>query len=203
MKVVGLTGCIGSGKSTVGDIFSEMGAEVLDADAIAKSVVEPGSEGLRRIIDRFGNGILDSQGKLDRPKLASIVFFDESARMDLNAIVHPLVGQEIQKRIVDLEKRNFPGVVVLMIPLLVESGTDRYPIEKVIVVDVDDETAINRLVTLRSMNKSDATARLTAQAKRSDRLAIASYVIDNSGKVEDLYPQVSRIMAELLGDFAW
>ncbi len=90
-----------------------------------------------------------------------------------------------------------------MIPLLVESGTDRYPIEKVIVVDVDDETAIDRLVTLRSMKKSDATARLAAQAKRSDRLAIASYVIDNSGKVEDLYPQVSRIMAELLGDFAW
>ncbi len=200
MKVVGLTGCIGSGKSTVGEIFAEMGAEVVDADLIARKVVEPGSEGLTRIIERFGPEVLDPRGGLDRAKLASIVFTDTAARTDLNAIVHPAVGKEILNQLAELDKKNFRGVAILMIPLLAESGKDRYPIDEVIVVDVDDETAIKRLVSFRSMAESDAIARLAAQASREDRLAIATYVVDNSGTVDELYPQVSRIMAELVRD---
>lgn len=202
MKVVGLTGCIGSGKSTVGELFAKLGAEVLDADLIARSVVEPGTEGLTRIVERFGNEVLNSQGGLDREKLASIVFFDNAARADLNAIVHPAVSNEILSRLKELDRRNFQGVVILMIPLLAESGRDRYPIDDVIVVDVEDETAIKRLVKYRSMAESDAIARLAAQAGRSDRLAIATYVLDNSGTIDELYPQVSRIMAELVKGIA-
>lgn len=198
MKVVGLTGCIGSGKSTVGEIFAELGAEVVDADLIARTVVEPGSESLTRITDRFGTEVLDPWGGLDRAKLASIVFSDNAARADLNAIVHPAVGKEILNRLTELDKKNFQGVAILMIPLLAESGKDRYPINEVIVVDVDDEIAIKRLVTFRSMAESDAIARLAAQASRKERLAIATYVVDNSGTVDELYPQVSRIMADLV-----
>ncbi|NNN12743.1 MAG: dephospho-CoA kinase [Acidimicrobiaceae bacterium] len=198
MKVVGLTGCIGSGKSTVGEIFAELGAEVVDADLIARTVVEPGSESLTRITDRFGTEVLDPWGGLDRAKLASIVFSDSAARADLNAIVHPAVGKEILNRLTELDKKNFQGVAILMIPLLAESGKDRYPINEVIVVDVDDEVAIKRLVTFRSMAESDAIARLAAQASRKERLAIATYVVDNSGTVDELYPQVSRIMADLV-----
>ncbi len=186
MKIVGLTGCIGSGKSSVSDIFQELGARVVDADIIAREVVAKDSVGLASIVSRFGREILTSDGSLDRARLAELVFGDTAALADLNAIVHPLVNQEMMKQITDAAASGFDGLMVLVIPLLAEGGRDRYPFSDVVVVDIDPEIAIQRLVRFRGMSESDARARLSAQVSRQARLDIATMVIANSGSVEDL-----------------
>lgn len=166
----------------------DRGAVVIDADAITRELQQPGQPVLAAMVERFGQSILDSDGSLDRQAVADIVFSDPAALADLNGIVHPAVGAEIARR---LEVEATAGnVVVLDVPLLVESG--RSDMAALIVVDVDPEVAVRRLVDFRSVREDDARARMALQASREDRLARADHVIDNSGSPDDLDLEVDR-----------
>jgi dephospho-CoA kinase len=186
MKTIGLTGGIGSGKSTVSAMLAAHGAVIVDADAITRDLQRPGQAVLASIVERFGDGIVTPDGELDRASLAEIVFSDADALKDLNAIVHPAVNAEILRRIAD--HAGTDSVVILDIPLLVESGRARAP--HVLVVDVDPELAVERLVAHRGMAEADARARIARQASREERLAKADRVIDNSGDRAHLTDQV-------------
>ena len=190
---VGLTGGIASGKSTVSAILRELGAVVIDADELAREVVAKGTPGLAAVIDEFGPGLLTSDGDLDRPAMGALVFGDETARRRLEAIVHPLVFE----RIVDLEAHAPDGAVVVHdIPLLAESGrADSF--DAVIVVDAPAEVQVGRMVRDRGWTTDDALARIAAQASPEDRRAIATYVVDNTGTLEDLRHEVHKIYGEL------
>lgn len=187
MLVVGLTGGIGSGKSTVSAMLADKGAVVIDADAITRELQQPGTDVLRAMVERFGPRILSSDGTLDRGAVAEIVFDDPIALADLNAIVHPAVGAEIAGRLNDLAGTG--TVVVLDVPLLVEARNS-YRLAGMIVVDVDPETAVRRLVEQRGMREDDVRARIARQATRSERLARSDVVIDNGGTLEELKEQV-------------
>ncbi|GGU12988.1 dephospho-CoA kinase [Nocardioides albus] len=190
---VGLTGGIASGKSTVSELLAELGAVIVDSDKIAREVVEPGTPGLAAVVEEFGPSVLTEAGSLDRAKVGEIVFADESARARLNAIVHPLVGA----RSAELEEagRVAGKLVVNDIPLLVEVGYAPF-FDEVIVVDVPVETQIERAIA-RGMTEIDARARIAAQASREERLAVATYVIDNTGTLEDLHKRVREIYDSL------
>ncbi|MCK5890696.1 dephospho-CoA kinase [Aeromicrobium sp.] len=190
---VGLTGGIGSGKSTVSALLRDHGAVIVDYDQIAREVVEPGTPGLAAIVERFGPEVLGADGSLDRPALGAIVFADESARRDLEAITHPAV----RARAAELEGRAGPGdVVVHDIPLLAESG-ERGPYDVVVVVDVPREVQVDRLVRDRGMSLDEAQARIGAQASRDDRAAVADVIVDNSGSLEELTARVRDLWREL------
>jgi dephospho-CoA kinase len=191
--LVGLTGGIGSGKSTVSSMLSQRGAVVVDADAIVHELQAPGSPLLHRIAERFGDGVIATDGSLDRAAVADIVFSDTQALDDLNGLVHPAVRDEMARR-VDAE-RGTDRVVVLDIPLLTENP--RKDLAAVVVVDVDVEVAVERLVAQRGMAESDARARIAHQASRDDRLAIATHVIDNSGGFEALEQRVDDVWNDL------
>ncbi|MBO0913377.1 dephospho-CoA kinase [Streptomyces laculatispora] len=194
MLKVGLTGGIGAGKSEVSRLLVGHGAVLIDADRIAREVVEPGTPGLTALVEAFGTGILTPEGTLDRPKLGSIVFSDAERLAALNAIVHPLVGA----RSAELERAAGPdSVVVHDVPLLTENGLA--PLyDLVVVVDAAPGTQLERLVRLRGMTESDARARMAAQATREQRLAVADLVIDNDGPVEALEPQVREVWSQLV-----
>lgn len=186
--LIGLTGGMGSGKSSVSKRLAEHGAVVIDADAITRELQEPGQAVLAAMVDRFGSRILTGDGSLDRQAVADIVFSDAEALGDLNRIVHPAVGAEIARR---LEAEVSSGnVVVLDVPLLVESG--RSDMAATIVVDVDPELAVRRLVEHRGVREDDARARMALQATREERVARADLVIDNSGTPDDLDAAVDR-----------
>jgi dephospho-CoA kinase len=189
----GLTGGIASGKSEVSRRLADLGAVLIDADAVAREVVEPGTPGLAAIVGAFGAGVLSPDGSLDRPRLGEMVFSDGALREKLNAIVHPLVSE----RMLEKERSAPPGsVLVHDVPLLTENGlAGLYDV--VIVVDVPAATQLDRLVRLRGMPPDQAQARLSAQASREERLAIADIVIDNSGSLADLDRQVAGLWAEL------
>lgn len=191
MVVIGLTGGIGSGKSTVSAMLAERGAVVVDADAIVRDLQRPGTPVFRAMVDRFGPGIVAADGTLDRPAVAAVVFGDPAALADLNAIVHPAVGEEIARRLA--AEAGTDHVVVLDVPLLVESG--RGGVAGVVVVDVDAEVAVARLVAHRGMTEADARARMARQASREQRLARADRVVDNSGTIDDLRRQVDAVWA--------
>jgi len=186
MILVGLTGGIGSGKSTVSSALAERGAVVVDADAIVHELQAPGTPVLAAMVDRFGSEILAADGTLDRAAVAARVFGDDEALADLGRIVHPPVREEIFRRVV--EQAETDNIVILDIPLLTESGWEG--IAGTIVVDLDPEVAVDRLVAFRGFSRADAEARVARQATREERLAKASVVIDNSGSVEDLGPQI-------------
>lgn len=188
--LVGLTGGIGSGKSTVSAALAAQGAVIIDGDAVTKELQEPGQPVLAAIVERFGAEILDDQGRLIRQRLADMVFSDPAALGDLNGIVHPAVGAEIARRI-DAE-RSGDRVVVLDIPLLVE-GKRGYPVAGIVVVDTPIDTAVERLTRFRGFSEADARARMARQASREDRLAVADRVIDNSGEPEALEAQVDEL----------
>lgn len=192
---VGLTGGIASGKSTVSAMLAELGAVVIDADALAREVVERGTPGLRAVVAEFGDTLLTAEGDLDRPAMGRLVFGDEDARRRLEAIVHPLVFE----RIVALEEGAGPDdVVVHDIPLLAESGrADTF--DAVLVVDVPPAVQIERMVRDRGWTREDSEARMAAQATREERLAIATHVIDNTGTLEDLRARVEQVWDELVG----
>lgn len=194
MLVVGLTGGIGSGKSTVAALLAERGAVVVDADRLAREAVAVGTEGFRAVVDRFGPDVIAGDGGLDRKALAGVVFGDPEALADLNGIVHPLVRAAIAAQVAELAGTD--AVVVLEIPLLVESGRS-YGASKVIVVDCPEEVAVRRLVEGRGMDEADARRRMAAQVSRAERLAAADVVIDNSGSVADLGRQVDTLWADL------
>ncbi|MFJ5935112.1 dephospho-CoA kinase [Streptomyces sp. NPDC093071] len=193
MLKVGLTGGIGAGKSEVSRLFVSYGAVLIDADRIAREVVEPGTPGLAAVVEAFGEDVLTAEGVLDRPKLGSLVFSDPDRLATLNAIVHPLVGA----RSAELESRAETGdIVVHDVPLLTENGLA--PLyDLVVVVDASPETQLDRLVRLRGMEESEARARMAAQATRAQRLAVADLVIDNDGPLDELEPQVRKAWDEL------
>jgi dephospho-CoA kinase len=193
MILVGLTGGIGSGKSTVSSLLARHGAVVIDADAITRQLQEPGQPVLAAIVERFGSSVLDGDGRLDRPALAAIVFNDPDALKALNEIVHPAVGAETARRIT--VEQDTDHVVVLDVPLLVETG--RRGLAAVIVVDVPTEVAIERLVAQRGMSEADARARISVQASREDRLAKADIVIDNSGERDALEARVDEVWRQV------
>jgi dephospho-CoA kinase len=192
---VGLTGGIASGKSTVSELLAGFGAVIVDSDKIAREVVEPGTPGLAQVVAEFGPSVLTESGALDRAKVGEIVFADEGARGRLNAIVHPLVGA----RSAELEEagRAAGKLVVNDIPLLVEVGYAPF-FDEVIVVDVPVETQVERAIA-RGMTEIDARARIAAQASREERLAAATYVIDNTGSLDDLRKRVREIYDALAG----
>ncbi|MCB9428507.1 MAG: dephospho-CoA kinase [Actinobacteria bacterium] len=195
MRRIGLTGGIGSGKSTVSAMLADLGAHVIDADAIAREVVAPGTEGLAALVEAFGPDILAPGGSLNRAALADKAFADEAARERLNAITHP----RIAARTADL-MRNIPDDAVLVhdVPLLVEVGLqDAY--DMVLVVDAPDEVRVQRLRE-RGLDEPDARARIAAQATREQRLAVADVVLDNSGSLDDLKKQVERAWTTIAGD---
>jgi dephospho-CoA kinase len=187
--VIGLTGGIGSGKSTVSARLAGKGAVVVDADAIVREVQQPGTPVFAAMVERFGPDIVAADGSLDRAAVADRVFGDPDALADLNGIVHPAVGAEIARRMAELEPTD--EVVVLDVPLLVESAR-AYPVAGLLVVDVDPEIAVKRLVGQRGMREADVRARMPKQATREERLARADRVIDNSGTLADLEAQVDE-----------
>ena len=193
MILVGLTGGIGSGKSTVADLLRDRGAVVLDADDFARAAVVAGSEGLRKVIERFGPEVLGPDGELDRRKLASIVFTDPAALSDLEAIVHP----EVRRMFADGIQENLDsqGIVVLVNPLLIEMGTHR-DCDIVVVVSTSIETQIARSVA-RGMEESDVRARIAAQLPLAERAQAADVLIDNEGTVEELEHEVDVLWHEL------
>ncbi|MFD7015456.1 dephospho-CoA kinase [Streptomyces sp. NPDC059928] len=193
MLKVGLTGGIGAGKSEVSRLFVSYGAVLIDADRIAREVVEPGTPGLAAVVEAFGPGVLSVDGTLDRPKLGGIVFSDPDKLATLNKIVHPLVGA----RSAALESAAGPDSVVIHdVPLLAENGLA--PLyDLVVVVDAAPETQLDRLVRLRGMTADEARARMGAQADRAQRLAVADIVIDNDGPLEALEPQVRKVWERL------
>lgn len=199
MIVVGLTGGIGSGKSTVAALLTALGAHLVDADRIAHEVVEPGTPALAQIVERFGEEVLDDAGRLDRVRLAALVFADADDRDDLNAIVHPAVGAEMLRQLAAAQEADPAGVAVLDIPLLAEGGRDRYALDLVVVVDTPIDVAVHRLVTDRGFEEADARARVAAQATREQRRAIADIIIDNSGPPEALEAQVAAAWQVITG----
>jgi len=188
---IGLTGGIGSGKSTVARLLAEHGATVVDADVLAREVVEPGTPGLAAIAEAFGDGVLTAEGALDRPRLAAVAFGDADARARLDGIVHPLV----RSRAVELTSAlPEDAVVVQDIPLLVETG-QAGSFDLVLVVEADLETRVARLVA-RGLAEHDARARIAAQATDEQRRAVAHVVLDNSGTPAELADQVDRFWVE-------
>jgi len=194
MIVVGLTGGIGSGKSTVSAALAARGAALLDADTVTRSLQEPGRPVFDAMVARFGPGIVGPDGTLDRAAVAAIVFDDEAALADLNGIVHPAVGAELRRMLA--ARAHSDGIVVLDIPLLTEGARGgkppRYPISGVIVVDAPIDVAVERLVAQRGFTRQDARARVARQASRTERVALADLVIDNSGDREQLERQIDR-----------
>ncbi len=192
MLLVGLTGGIGSGKSTVAAMLTRRGAHVVDADAIAREVVEPGMPALAQLVERFGPSILAADGSLDRPRLAEVAFASDEERKALEAITHPAINAEFLRRIGEAPA---DGVVVLDVPLLVESGLRTY--ECILVVEAPTALRLDRLED-RGVGRADAEARMAAQATDEQRRAVADHVIDNSGDLAHLEGQVDAVWADLL-----
>ena len=194
MILVGLTGGIGSGKSTVSGLLQARGAVIIDADAIVREVQQPGSPVLAELAQKFGSDVLAEDGSLDRQAVANIVFTDPDALKSLNAFVHPAVGREMNQRMIAQRASN--NVVVLDIPLLTENP--REGLQGRIVVDIPVELQVQRLTSFRGFDEADARARISRQATRQERLDKADFVVDNSGGLEDLIPQIDLLWAWLV-----
>jgi dephospho-CoA kinase len=190
---IGLTGGIASGKSTVAQLLVDLGAVLIDGDALAREVVARGTPGLAQVVAEFGEELLTPEGDLDRPALGRIVFSDEAARRRLEAITHPLIFE----RYADLEAAAPPDAIVVHdIPLLAESGrADTF--DEVVVVDAPAELQVERMVRDRGWTREEAESRIAAQASREDRLAIATHVIDNTGSLDELRARVEEVYREL------
>lgn len=192
---VGLTGGVASGKSTVSQMVADLGAVVIDADLLAREVVAPGTDGLAEIVEAFGPDVLTADGELDRPAVGAIVFADPDKRKVLEAIIHP----RVRARGAEIEAEAPEGALVVHdIPLLAETG-QAGAFDAVVVVDVPTEVQVDRMVRLRGMTREDAEARIAAQASREDRLAVATYVIDNTGTYDDLRERVAEVVEQLAG----
>ena len=193
MLEIGLTGSIGSGKSTVAALLVERGAVLLDADAIVREIQQPGTPVFTAMVEHWGDDIVADDGTLNRQAVADRVFGDADELAALNAIVHPAVADEMTRRRKALASTD--ATVILDIPLLVESGHEG--LAGIIVVDVDPELAVERLMTHRGFTETDARGRIARQASRTDRLARADVVVDNSGSLNDLVAQVDLVQAWL------
>lgn len=191
MLLVGLTGGIGSGKSTVANALAARGAVVIDADVLARQVVEPGTAGFEAVVNRFGSEVVGADGHLDRSALARLVFDDDAARRDLNGIIHPLVAAETQARVA---AAPMGSVIVMDVPLLIEAARSGYNL--VVVVEAPEDVRLARLI-VRGMDAGDARRRMAAQASDAERRAVADVVLDNSGSESDLLRQVDDLWADL------
>jgi dephospho-CoA kinase len=194
MRLVGLTGGIGSGKSTVSGMLAERGAVILDADAFARVAVRAGSDGFRRVVTRFGAEVVGPDGELDRPALAAIVFHDPEALRDLEGIIHPEVRRLIAEGV--QENLDTDRVVVLVNPLLIEMGTHR-DCDVVVVVTVAPETQVARSVA-RGMSEDDVRSRIGAQLPLEERASQADVLLDNEGTIADLERQVDELWQRLV-----
>jgi len=199
VHLIGLTGGIASGKSAVAQRLASHGAVVIDADALAREVVEPGTPGLAAIAERFGDGLVTADGALDRPALGAIIFADAQARLDLNAITHPLVQQRARELMAAADARDPSAVVVYDVPLLLEaSAQDGYHrFEQIVVVEAEPATRIRRLVELRGMSEADAARRIASQATDAERRAIADIVIDSNGTLDQTLAQADALWEQL------
>ncbi len=199
MNVIGLTGGIAAGKSTVAKRFADHGAIVIDADKLAREAVEPGTPGLAAIADRFGASVIAADGTLDRAALGAIVFSDDAARLDLNGITHPAVAQLLKERLAEIAERDPDAVVVYDVPLLAETGGRRDgQFGLIVVVEAPAEQRIARLVELRGMSPEEAARRVGSQASDADRRALADIVIDSGGSLEETIRQVDAAWPTLL-----
>jgi len=192
---VGLTGGIGSGKSSVSAGLARRGAVIIDADRVAREVVEPGGPAYRQVVGRFGPGIVAPDGRIDRPALAAVVFADRGARADLNAITHPSIWHAIVERVAGLAGAG--RTVVLDLPLLDGATVEAYRLALVVVVDAPEDVAVGRLVAQRGFTEADARARVAAQVSREERRLLADVVIDNSGDRVQLEAQVGGLWEQL------
>ena len=197
MRVIGLTGGIGSGKSTVSERLVAKGAVLIDADAIVKEMQQPGELVYLDIVSRFGDEVVDADGSLLRPAIANIVFNDREALKDLNQLVHPPVNKEIRRRIRD--EADTDNLVVLDIPLLIEGllegGPPRYVVSGILVVDTPVDVAVQRLVAYRGFSEDDARARMKSQVPREKRLELADFVVRNDGEPSLLDEQIPKVLA--------
>ena len=198
MLDIGLTGGIGSGKSAASTAFRDLGAVIIDADQIAREVVEPGTDGLEEIVATFGADLLDEQGALDRPALAEIVFGDDTARAKLNAIVHP----RVRERSTALKQQAAPDAIVINdIPLLAE-GTMAAAFHLVVVVHTPRDVRLTRLIESRGMAESDVRGRMASQASDEDRARIADALLDNSGSPQELVAAATALWRDRLAPYA-
>jgi len=204
MYLIGLTGGIASGKSVVAKRLAERGAVVVDADVLAREVVEPGTPGLAAIADHFGPTVIADDGGLDRAALGAVIFSDPAERLALNAITHPAIWKRARELFAAAESENPDAVVVYDVPLLAEAAADR-PIrfDLVVVVNASAETRLERLVELRGLSEEEARRRLSSQASDAERLAMADVVIDSDGALEatlaqadDLYRRITERVSE-------
>jgi len=194
--LIGLTGGIASGKTAVASRLAEHGAIHIDADQLARAVVEPGTEGLAAIAARFGPGVIRTDGSLDRPALGAIIFSDEQARLDLNAITHPAVGRLGRQLMAEAEQRDPRAIVVYDVPLLIEASKQPggyYDFDLVVVVEADSETRIARMVQLRGMTPEDARNRVSSQSSDAERRAVADVIIESNGSLDETLRQADEL----------
>ena len=200
MRIIGLTGGIAAGKSTVSRRFAAHGAVVVDADRLARDAVAPGSPGLQAVRERFGNTVIAPDGSLDRPALGAVVFADPEARKALEAITHPEVWRLAQQRFDAAEAADPDAVVVYDVPLLAEGQGNRpLRFDAVVVVDAPAAVRIDRLVEHRGMPRDDARRRVAAQASDADRLALADHVVDATGTLPQTLRSADEVWARLVG----
>jgi len=200
VRIIGLTGGIAAGKSTVSRRWAEHGAVVVDADQLARRAVEPGSPGLARVVERFGRGVLAPDGSLDRPALGSIVFADPAARKDLEGITHPEVWRLAQQAFDAAEAADPDAVVVYDVPLLAEArGSRPIRFDAVVVVDAPAAVRVERLVEHRGMPRDEAERRVAAQASDADRLALADHVVDATGTEGDTVRSADEVWTRIAG----
>ncbi|QKS87739.1 dephospho-CoA kinase [Curtobacterium flaccumfaciens] len=198
MHIIGLTGGIAAGKSTVSRRWTEHGAVVVDADRLARDAVAPGSPGLAQVAERFGPSVIAADGSLDRPALGSIVFADPAARKDLEAITHPEVWRLAQQAFDDAEAADPDAVVVYDVPLLAEArGSRPLRFDAVVVVDAPAAQRIERLVEHRGMARDEAERRVAAQASDAERLALADHVVDATGTLEQTIHSADEVWARI------
>ncbi|MCG9969383.1 dephospho-CoA kinase [Pelotomaculum terephthalicicum JT] len=197
MLIIGLTGNIGSGKSTVSRYLESLGSTVIDADQVAREIVQPGSPALKEIVRVFGTRVLNSEGALDRKKMGSIVFTDPDARVKLNGITHPRIVEAIEKE--KLKLNNLPGsrdkLLVIDAPLLIEAGLHK-SVDEIWVVKVDDQKQIERLIERDGLSDEEAKKRVAAQMPQAEKLKYARRVIDNNGSPEETKRQIDRHLAD-------
>lgn len=197
MYLIGLTGGIASGKSTIGRMLAGYGAVVIDADQVARDVVEPGTEALREIVRQFGPSVITEEGALDRPRLGELVFASDDARRRLNAIVHPAVRARTRSLIERAAQEDPEAVIVYDVPLLAESES-REDFDLIVVASAPEDLRTDRLVRIRGMSPSQARARISAQADDSQREAIADHLIDTSGTLENTLLAVAALWDDVI-----
>jgi len=195
-KVIGLTGSIATGKSTVSEIFKKYGIPVIDADKIARDVVKKGSYGLKKIVEEFGKDYLNADGSLNRRKLGDLIFSDKNAKKKLEEIIHPLVRKREAEMIKEIREKDKDIPIIVDVPLLIETGSYKY-YDKIIVVYVPEDIQIERLIKRDNLSYEEALKRVKSQLSIEEKVKYADYVIDNSRSIEETEKQVIKILEKL------